>query len=392
MSSAFKATLTATTPPTSQQNTPLIQVKVPPTPAQAVAKERAVLTRLKQDKKCEYVKNNPQEVGEVIYIAPFDDSSPEVNRRARQKRLKAKVDRSAIPLDFGTTSSTNSQALSSTSSGIVHPRKAARRILNERFKLSVSPALSLKHQHGTRQLSGKFQFEKLGSKFVDIAGLQPYSRSQNGPVVLSDAFLAAEKDEHKVRIIYECNDYCGCDQRCTNRVVQNGRTIPLQIFDTDNRGFGVKPMRDIARGQFIDLYLGEVLTVGEVERREDAVEENAMSYFMSLDVFTTDENSTLLVDGANFGSVMRFVNHSCEPNAKTVPVVLSKDTKHLYHVAFFAIKDIPKGIEITIDYDPDLQNLEEEPLDSLVVQCRCGSVNCRKRLWAPGKAKRARKR
>lgn len=39
--------------------------------------------------------------------------------------------------------------------------------------------------------------------------------------------------------VYECNDECACTSSCMTRLVQFGRTIPLDIFRTDDgRGFG----------------------------------------------------------------------------------------------------------------------------------------------------------
>lgn len=38
--------------------------------------------------------------------------------------------------------------------------------------------------------------------------------------------------------VYECNPRCRCGARCKTRVVQRGRTVPLQIFKTRDRGWG----------------------------------------------------------------------------------------------------------------------------------------------------------
>lgn len=39
--------------------------------------------------------------------------------------------------------------------------------------------------------------------------------------------------------IFECHEACQCSTECPNRVVDNGRKIPLEIFRTDNgRGWG----------------------------------------------------------------------------------------------------------------------------------------------------------
>lgn len=39
-------------------------------------------------------------------------------------------------------------------------------------------------------------------------------------------------------VIYECNLNCPCGPHCKTRVVQKGRTIPLTIFKTADRGWG----------------------------------------------------------------------------------------------------------------------------------------------------------
>lgn len=38
--------------------------------------------------------------------------------------------------------------------------------------------------------------------------------------------------------IVECNDSCSCTMECENRVVQQGRQIPIQIFRTPSKGWG----------------------------------------------------------------------------------------------------------------------------------------------------------
>ena len=38
--------------------------------------------------------------------------------------------------------------------------------------------------------------------------------------------------------IYECNINCPCGPRCKTRVVQKGRTVPLTVFKTLDRGWG----------------------------------------------------------------------------------------------------------------------------------------------------------
>ena len=39
--------------------------------------------------------------------------------------------------------------------------------------------------------------------------------------------------------VNECNSRCGCSMDCPNRVVQRGRQIPLEIFKTEKKGWGM---------------------------------------------------------------------------------------------------------------------------------------------------------
>ncbi|HEY9282030.1 MAG TPA: SET domain-containing protein-lysine N-methyltransferase [Pyrinomonadaceae bacterium] len=70
----------------------------------------------------------------------------------------------------------------------------------------------------------------------------------------------------------------------------------------------------------------------------------------------------LAIDGAAGGDATAYINHSCAPNAFMRIVPGEK-------VAFFALRDIEPGEEITMNYrDPD-----HPPV------CRCGAANCRSR-------------
>jgi len=59
--------------------------------------------------------------------------------------------------------------------------------------------------------------------------------------------------------IFECNSKCGCDERCSNRVVQNGTKVRLQLFKTLKKGWGVRSLDDIPKGTFITVYSGDIM-------------------------------------------------------------------------------------------------------------------------------------
>lgn len=60
----------------------------------------------------------------------------------------------------------------------------------------------------------------------------PYTRGKDGVIVLRKDFMKRRS------MIYECSSLCNCRSTCWNRVVEHGRTVRLEIFETKNRGFG----------------------------------------------------------------------------------------------------------------------------------------------------------
>ena len=191
--------------------------------------------------------------------------------------------------------------------------------------------------------------------------------------------------------IYECNHLCNCGPECKTKVVQKGRSIPLEIFKTQDRGFGLRCPIAIQRGQFIDTYRGEVITDAEATRRE----ENNLgkdSYLYSLDKFKDNPNAPIpddevfVVDGEHMGGPTRFVNHSCDPNLRQFTVSLTRGDPKVYELAFFALEDIPAYQELTFDYKGSEEACsdeeEDEQLESrAVIECKCGAANCRGVLW-----------
>ena len=80
--------------------------------------------------------------------------------------------------------------------------------------------------------------------------------------------------------IFECNSKCKCDCRCSNRVVQNGVSVRLQLFRTYNKGWGLRCLDDIAKGAFICTYAGHLMTEDQSDIRG---QELGDEYFAELD-------------------------------------------------------------------------------------------------------------
>ena len=155
---------------------------------------------------------------------------------------------------------------------------------------------------------------------------------------------------------------------------------------------GVRSSEAIRKGQFIDRYLGEIITSEEADRRRDesAVSQRKDIYLFALDKFTDPDSldprligPPLEVDGEFMSGPTRFINHSCDPNLRIFARVGDQADKHMHDLALFAIKNIPKGEEFTFDYVDGVAE-EGDELDGHaegMTACLCGSENCRKFLW-----------
>ncbi|KAM3548042.1 hypothetical protein MY1884_009338 [Beauveria asiatica] len=174
--------------------------------------------------------------------------------------------------------------------------------------------------------------------------------------------------------LYECHKGCACSSECPNRVVERGRTVSLQIFRTQNRGWGVRSQAPIKQGQFVDRYLGEIITAEEADRRRanSAVSQQKDVYLFALDKFTDKDSldprlngAPLEVDGEFMSGPTRFINHSCDPNLRIFARVGDHADKHIHDLALFAIKDISRGEELTFDYVDGVVE-EQDELDGNV--------------------------
>ncbi len=193
--------------------------------------------------------------------------------------------------------------------------------------------------------------------------------------------------------IYECHEGCSCSLACPNRVVERGRTVPLRIFRTEDRGWGVECQVDLKRGQFVDRYLGEIITGKEADRRraKSTISQRKDVYLFALDKFSDPDSldprlagAPLEVDGEWMSGPTRFINHSCEPNLRIFARVGDRADKHIHDLALFAVRDIPAGTELTFDY-VDGSEEDDDAHDPAKIKdmtkCLCGTKRCRGFLW-----------
>ncbi|GJQ14296.1 hypothetical protein GpartN1_g6087.t1 [Galdieria partita] len=130
-------------------------------------------------------------------------------------------------------------------------------------------------------------------------------------------------------------------------------------------GWGLYAMQDIDPNEFIIEYVGEII-------RQKISDEREKRYFRQgigdSYMFRLDEDQ--VIDATRKGSVARFVNHSCEPNAVAKIITIDNCKK----IVFYSKRLIRAGEEITYDYK---FNTEDE---NNKILCLCGAPTCRKFL------------
>ncbi|XP_076916315.1 histone-lysine N-methyltransferase, H3 lysine-9 specific SUVH4-like [Bidens hawaiensis] len=218
----------------------------------------------------------------------------------------------------------------------------------------------------------------------------PYVRSNGGRLIEA-------KD-----VVFECGPNCGCGPGCINRVSQGGIKYQLEIFRTKDRGWAVKTKDFIPSGAPVCEYIGELRRTNEL----DNVAEN--DYIFEIDCWQTmkgiggrerrqgdvseclgnnklDENSMpepeFCVDVGRFGSVARFINHSCDPNLFVQCVLSSHHDLKLARILLFASDNIAPMQELTYDYGYTLDSVVDNDGNVRMLPCHCGTSECRKRLY-----------
>jgi SET domain-containing protein len=156
--------------------------------------------------------------------------------------------------------------------------------------------------------------------------------------------------------------------------VPRGRKLLVRRSPVHGRG--VFAARDLAQGETVIEYTGEIISWQEAQDRHphDPEQPNHTFYF-----HVDDDH---VIDGGVGGNASRWINHACDPNCET-------DQRGL-RMFIVAIRPIARGEEITYDYGLMLQERHTARVKA-EYPCWCGSPQCRGTLLAP-KRPPARKR
>ena len=142
----------------------------------------------------------------------------------------------------------------------------------------------------------------------------------------------------------------------------------IQVRRSGVHGKGVFALQDIAEGETLIEYVGEVISWDEAQDRHphDPKDPNHTFYF--------HVNEDRVIDALFGGNSSRWINHSCNPNCEA-----DEDKGRIF---IKAIRNILAGEELNYDYgliidEPYTKKLKAE------YPCWCGAKNCRGTLLSP---------
>ncbi|XP_060211138.1 histone-lysine N-methyltransferase, H3 lysine-9 specific SUVH5-like [Lycium barbarum] len=184
-------------------------------------------------------------------------------------------------------------------------------------------------------------------------------------------------------LVYECGPSCGCPPSCYNRVSQHGIKVPLEIFKTDTRGWGVRALTSISSGTFICEYTGKLLEDTEAERRigNDEYLFDIGQNYSGCTMNSLAEEGGYTIDAAHYGNVGRFINHNCSPNMYAQNVFYDHEDKKMPHIMLFAADNIPPLKELSYHYNYSVDQVYESDGKIKEKKCFCGSSDCTGRMY-----------
>ena len=147
----------------------------------------------------------------------------------------------------------------------------------------------------------------------------------------------------------------------------------IQVRRSGVHGKGVFAVVDLAEGETLVEYRGEVVTWDEAQNRHPHDPANPNHTFF----FHVDEDR--VIDGGVNGNSARWINHSCDPNCEA-------DERN-GRIFIQAIRNIAAGEELFYDYGLMIEERYTKKLKA-EYPCWCGAASCRGTLLAPKRGRR----
>ncbi|XP_063900770.1 uncharacterized protein LOC135120398 isoform X2 [Zophobas morio] len=130
------------------------------------------------------------------------------------------------------------------------------------------------------------------------------------------------------------------------------------------QGRGVFATQPFEKGEVVMEYTGELVRPIIADARESFYKQYGLGDY----VFRLTDS--VYIDATFKGNNARFINHSCEPNCKSLVVNIEGEAK----IIIISARDIEAGEELSYDYKFDWEDEKKKE------ECRCGALNCKKYL------------
>lgn len=142
----------------------------------------------------------------------------------------------------------------------------------------------------------------------------------------------------------------------------------IQVRRSAVHGKGVYAVQDLAAGDTLIEYVGEIITWEEAQARHPHDPKNPNHTFY----FHIDESR--VIDALYGGNSSRWINHACDPNCEA--------DEREGRIFIKALRDIAAGEELNYDYGLIIEERYTKKLKA-EYPCWCGAVTCRGTLLAP---------
>ncbi|UMM42511.1 hypothetical protein L5515_018315 [Caenorhabditis briggsae] len=155
-----------------------------------------------------------------------------------------------------------------------------------------------------------------------------------------------------------------CKKRCKNQLSRiRMNTIPFVIAETRDKGKSLFAKTHISKETRLLYYAGEIISKAESLERLTKYEAEGVEHNYLF------ECGQFVCDPTKYGNAGKYANNSCDPNLETEQWKIHGTHKDYRAIFFTAVRDIPKGDELTIKYD-----FECDP--SIERKCLCGETIC----------------
>jgi len=174
----------------------------------------------------------------------------------------------------------------------------------------------------------------------------------------------------------QCNWSCHCPATCEGRTMQRGVGVRLQVFKHEGKGWCLRTLSPISKGDFIMEYVGERVSQVERKRREDRAADMG-TYEMDTDEKNTSEKKTFIC-AFHVRNIAAFAAFACRKkmaNMARTRTLCQHWDRDFVHVVFSATEDVPAGTELTY-----MRCNEGDPPSSSTYNCKCAHPECSERF------------